>query len=598
MFYIKTRSIRKREVLLLQFLPTIIVILAFAGITIISWSTAKNNVRQEQQKTLELKSSEIETTVMQRLRSYEDLLRGAAGLFNASEQVTAQEWATYFASYELISRHPSNPVIGYSKVFSPSDQESVRKEIEERESRSISIFPESRGNSLSAVTFIEPLNTLNRQILGYNMYTDDARKAAMDKATETGSAAVSDLLTLRDPENKPTATSGFIIVMPVYRTGSAPKTIDERKQALTGFVYMPFRPSELLSSLNNQDASFGFVLSQASRINNSQEVYTTDNIKLLSESKTAVEYTRNFSYADLSQWTIKTIATDEVVNTTLRTRPSSVLWGGVLFCCLVGGFVYMLLVNRSRALADREEQGIQSAKDELIALASHQLRTPATGVKQYIGMLKQGFAGELTEMQTSLVEKAYLSNERQLGTINEMLVVARADAGHLKSGRDVVDICELLSQITNEFQSTFLARQQQYSLQTPKSPVYALGSRHYLQMAFENIVNNASKYTKTNGKIDVILSSTARDLILYVKDTGVGVARKDRHMLFKKFSRIPNELTNRVVGSGIGLYLVKKILDAHNGSIRFESKQGQGSLVTITLPRHRLANSKEGRDQQ
>jgi len=584
MFYIKTPNLPRKEIFLLQLLPSTIVVLAFVSITLVSWSTAKNNVKEDQQKTLRLKSSVIETTMTQRLRTYEDLLRGAAGLFDASEQVTATEWAKYFTSYDLINRHPATAVVGYSKVFLPGEQSDAIRELETRENRPVPVFPPGDKLPLSAVTFIEPSNSINKNILGYNMYSDPLRRSAMDKARDSNKVTISNLLSLQNLQGQSTSPMGFIMLAPIYRNGSTHQTIENRRNNITGFVYTPFQPADLLDTQTEEDSSFGFSISKANDDGTPQRVYATKNLDYILKDESTVGHETTFSYAGLTQWTISAVATDKVVNTTLRTRPSSVLWGGAIFSFLVGAFVHMLLVNRSRALANREEKGIQSAKDELLALASHQLRTPATGVKQYIGMLKEGYAGKLTQTQIALVEKAYASNERQLSTINEMLVVARADAGHLKRGSDIVNISELLQRIVDDLESTLRARQQVHSLKEPEEPLFVVGSRHYLQMALENIVNNATKYTKPGGKVDIILTKRGNDAVLYVKDTGVGVAPKDQHLLFKKFSRIPNELTNRVVGSGIGLYLAKKVIVGHKGSIRFESKQDQGSLVTIVLP--------------
>ena len=182
-----------------------------------------------------------------------------------------------------------------------------------------------------------------------------------------------------------------------------------------------------------------------------------------------------------------------------------------------------------------------------------------------------------------LLEKAYESNERQLDTINEMLFVARADAGQLRIENEAFDLVEMLRNIVDEQKSVMTKKRQKITLTLPATEVLCRGDKQYLYMAIDNVINNASKYTHDGGEIFVELYTKHHVAIVHIQDTGVGVADKDKHLLFKKFSRIPNELTTRVSGSGIGLYFTKKVIDAHDGKIIFDSKLKKGSRVTILL---------------
>lgn len=227
----------------------------------------------------------------------------------------------------------------------------------------------------------------------------------------------------------------------------------------------------------------------------------------------------------------------------------------------------------------------ENAKDDFLALASHQLRTPATGVKQYVGMLIEGIAGPLTELQQSLLNKAYASNERQLSIINEMLFVARADSNQIKIQDDEINIGLLLQDIVEEQQVAFKNKNQICKLKIPNATICMFGDEQYIRMAIENVVSNAIKYTQEGGKIDITLKENNQNVILEVRDTGVGVADEDMHLLFNKFSRIHNDLSTTASGSGLGLYLVKKVVESHKGSVTFDSVLGEGSKVKITLPK-------------
>lgn len=244
------------------------------------------------------------------------------------------------------------------------------------------------------------------------------------------------------------------------------------------------------------------------------------------------------------------------------------------------------LEEKTTLLTEQREQlmGLNRAKDEFISLASHQLRTPATGVKQYVGMLMQGYFGALSDDQMAMVRSAYESNERQLGIINALLNVARLDAGKVKLTPVPCDISQMLGDIVQEQAEVFRMRRQKLTLQMPRSPVVCDADGQLIRMVLENIIDNAGKYSPEGRDVEVRLRQTKAHTVIEVQDHGVGMRKADQSKLFQKFSRIDNELSTSASGSGLGLYWAKKIMDLHQGAITVESKARHGSTFTITIP--------------
>jgi PAS domain S-box-containing protein len=232
----------------------------------------------------------------------------------------------------------------------------------------------------------------------------------------------------------------------------------------------------------------------------------------------------------------------------------------------------------------RELLALNDAKDEFISLASHQLRTPATGVKQYIGMLLQGFFGEISPEHQEILQRAYDSNERQLRTVNDMLLVARVDANKIKLNKQLTDISELVKEAADEQRGEFEKRNQDLTVKVPKSlPASVDGA--YLRMVIDNLLENASKYTYENGAIKVTLKEEKGEIVLAVKDSGVGISPKDQEKLFQKFSRIDNPLSVAAEGSGLGLYWSQKIIDMHRGTLTVSSRPNDGTTFTMRIPK-------------
>jgi len=241
-------------------------------------------------------------------------------------------------------------------------------------------------------------------------------------------------------------------------------------------------------------------------------------------------------------------------------------------------------MSQLRHTADRLIE-INRAKDEFIALASHQLRTPATGVKQYIAMLLQGYAGDISLDQRTMLQTAYDSNERQLDIINALLNVAQLDAGNVKLRLATCRLDLLLQDIIKEQTEVFHTRNQTIQLRLPSKPASAEVDIRLLRMVLENIIDNAGKYSPHGKAVEIGLHRKPRHFTITIKDHGVGINKADQAKLFQKFSRIDNAFTIDAQGSGLGLYWAKKIIDLHDGSVTINSKPRQGSTFTITLPR-------------
>lgn len=241
--------------------------------------------------------------------------------------------------------------------------------------------------------------------------------------------------------------------------------------------------------------------------------------------------------------------------------------------------------NESLRIRSEQLLALNAAKDEFISLASHQLRTPASIVKQYIGMILQGYAGEVNDKQRELLQTAYDNNQRGLGIVDDLLKVARVDAGRVVLKKTNTDISDLIQTIVNEHAGAFQNRKQQLVFEHPRQHVCISVDAARLRMVLENLIDNALKYSKPGKTTTLRLQTHRRQVIISVADQGVGIAKKDLPKLFQKFSRIDNALSMQEVGTGIGLYWARKIIALHHGTIEVQSRVHKGSTFFITLPR-------------
>jgi PAS domain S-box-containing protein len=232
-----------------------------------------------------------------------------------------------------------------------------------------------------------------------------------------------------------------------------------------------------------------------------------------------------------------------------------------------------------------ELEALNNVKDEFVSLASHQLRTPATGIKQFLGLVLEGYAGPLNEQQLAYIQKAYDNNERQIDLVNSLLRTAQIDAGKVILEKSFVDLRSIIDEVVDGMREIFIARRQDVEVREahPLANIYIDPVR--TRMMLENLIDNASKYTDVGGRITITLSETKSYADISIQDTGVGIAEKDMKRVFDKFNRIPNKLSDTVGGTGLGLYWAKKIIALHKGTIKVRSQEGVGTEFLVRLPK-------------
>ena len=245
----------------------------------------------------------------------------------------------------------------------------------------------------------------------------------------------------------------------------------------------------------------------------------------------------------------------------------------------------LIVANKMLKYQHVELELLNTVKDEFVTLASHQLRTPATGIKQFLGMLIEGYAGTLTEQQMSFIQKAYDSNERQIDLVNSLLRTAQVDAGKVSLNKSFANLRTIVNEVSDSLRDVFESRRQSITIieQQPVADIYIDEPR--IRMVLENLIDNASKYTDEGGQIIVSLSETRGYAEISIKDTGVGIAAPDIKHVFDKFNRIPNRLSEVVGGTGLGLYWAKKIVALHKGTIKVVSELDVGTEFIVKIPK-------------
>ena len=231
------------------------------------------------------------------------------------------------------------------------------------------------------------------------------------------------------------------------------------------------------------------------------------------------------------------------------------------------------------------EKIVEKMKTEFVSLAAHQLRTPLSAIKWTLRILLDGDLGEITSEQRDFLEKTYQSNERMISLINDLLDVTRIEEGRYLSKLTLVNIEEVINLVVNSYKDEIKRRKIKFEFKKPEEKMpQIMVDVEKMGLVVQNLLDNAVHYTRPGGEVIISLNRGAKDIEFSIKDTGTGIPEEQQERIFTKFFRGTNAIKMEAEGSGLGLFIAKNIIDAHNGKIWFESKQGEGTTFYFNIP--------------
>lgn len=233
--------------------------------------------------------------------------------------------------------------------------------------------------------------------------------------------------------------------------------------------------------------------------------------------------------------------------------------------------------TRKLRMANEKLKALDETKDDFISMASHQLRTPLTSVKGYISMVLEEDAGKITPMQREMLGQAFFSSQRMVYLIADLLNVSRLKTGKFIIERAPIHLDQIVEQELRQLQETAAARSLTLEFNKPEDfPTMMLDETKTRQIIM-NFIDNAIYYTPAGGHIIVRLVNNQQSIELRVEDNGIGVPKLEQAHLFTKFYRAGNARQARPDGTGLGLFMAKKVIVAQGGSLLFDSVEGKGS---------------------
>jgi signal transduction histidine kinase len=251
---------------------------------------------------------------------------------------------------------------------------------------------------------------------------------------------------------------------------------------------------------------------------------------------------------------------------------------------LVISIVLLLFLNKNVSASLSETKHIDKAKQDFVSLASHQLCTPLAAINWYSEMLLAGDAGELNKEQKKYMETIYHSIKRMIILVNALLNVSRIDLGTFSIEPEVVDLVKIADEVLDSLPKSFKEKNikiiKKYD---DKLPPFN-GDPNLTRLIFQNVLSNSIKYTPERGEVRLSVRKKDDHFMIKIKDSGCGIPEDQQSRVFSKLFRAENVRRLETDGTGLGLYIVKSIVEQSGGKIWFESIIGKGTTFYIQFP--------------
>ncbi len=572
-------------------IPTIILVLSLL-ITILATLYVSRSATEQDRLRYENAVQQTQNNINNHLETYIALIRGTSGLVAARPSLTEEEFHSYVQRLRLQERYPGIQGMGYVVRVPAAEKEAFVTNTQTQDQSEFTIKPEGERPEYFPVLYLEPYTDQNNQtVIGYDMSSDQVHRRAMDRARDTGLRAASGKVTFLQEKNKKKHAS-FHIFIPHYGDSEIPKTVDERRSQLKGFMYSPIRADNLLTDISGDDT---YRLIQ-------YQVYDGDETKkenLLYDSSTNTnnpeknhtprfQSVRHINIAG-EQWTITFSNSAIFENGSQIGFVPLIFLGGLLLSAVVfllsrSQYIARTVAEKSASKLMQSQRELQRAigiRDNFISIASHELKTPLTSLKVYAEVLLRRFTQKGQTEAASYMDKMNKQIDKLTDLIADLLDVSRLQSGHMVFREEKFDLNLMIREVIDNTNSIA----ENHTIHLKGAVKHAVwGDKDRLSQVLSNFLTNAIKYSPKADKVLVSVKERNNIAVVSVQDFGLGIEKVHQKKIFNRFYRVSDADEQTYPGLGIGLYICHEIIKRHGGEILVESSKGKGSTFSFTIP--------------
>jgi PAS domain S-box-containing protein len=391
-----------------NFLAVVLAVLLPIVVTVAAWRATLEEATRNARLRFEFQANQITETIEGRLLAYEQALLGASGLFAASISVERDEWRAYVESLKIDTLYPGIQGIGYAKRILPREKEAHIRAVRAEGFPEYSIHPGGQRAEYISIFYIEPFSGRNLRAMGYDMYSEPVRRAAMDQAGDTGETALSGKITpVQETGKDPQA--GFLMYVPIYNKSRDLMTVDQRRSALLGYVYGIFRMNDLIRGILGGEQQIALTIHDGAGSEKAALLY--DGARNTPADRQRAEPVFTTTAGILLHghlWTLRMDSLPQFEATIDREKPRLVLFGGIAIDLLFFAVIWSLWTTRARAL------GI--ARDMTVEVRARQAETQTMNDASPLGIFRTDAAGHCIYVNRMYETLSGLSAREAMGS--------------------------------------------------------------------------------------------------------------------------------------------------------------------------------------
>lgn len=574
-----------------------VVALAGLALTLLAWIMLEQQAAAHVRQRFHTLSQELAENLTARLASYEQILRGGVALIDAQAERGAnpdrQAWSTYVAGLHVEDHYPGILGIGFSPRIRQGDIALHEAAVRAEGFPAYDVVPRTTLSEAYPILFLEPFSGRNLRAFGFDMFSEPERRAAMERARDTAVPAATGRVRLVQEDGRD-VQAGFLIYLPAYTYGMPVTTVEERRQAIRGFVYSPFRMGDLMHAILEPPFADGLDVAIYDGIDPATRrlLYDSRGGEGRGPGAAAEHLTEQVAMAVFGRpWLLDIASTRAFERQADHTTALVVLAAGLVITTLMTVITGSLLAERRRAAALRssynalarartEALHANAAKTRFLAAASHDLRQPMQTLGIYLHLLgNQPGADGMAALMTAANE-AFDSAQRML---NSIMDIAALELGVAQPQEEVVALAPLLTRIGTDAAAE--AAIKGLSVRMRLADLSVRTDPAMLDRVIRNLMQNAVKYT-ASGTILLTCRPARGGVAIKVQDTGPGIPPDRQHLIFEDFYQVGNPERDRSKGLGLGLSIVSRLSRLLGYRLGLLSRSGRGAVFIITIPHH------------
>ena len=575
--------------------------------TAAAWYVSRQAVQESAEQRFEFQTHQLEVAIRDRVIVNEQVLWGGVGLFEASDEVTREEWHQYVTALDIDEHWPGMQGLGFAIPLEPNELDSHIASIRAEGFPDYEVRPTDPRSEYTSIVFLEPFDERNQRAFGFDMWSNAIRREAMSEARDTGQAATSGVITLVQ-ETSSDVQQGFLTYVPLYNQDVTQQPPEVRRSSLRGWVYAAFRMGDLMDEIPASELDHITYEIFDGRVATEDTLLFDSNDNFDGPALTDDTAFRRTALISLQgrEWSIAFQSGPGFLTGNETWQPTLIAVAGLIIDILLFYVIASLgfMQRRARSLAEGMTSELRATKEDLerrslelqdhadqlrqsnveleqfAYVAAHDLQEPLRNLGSYAALLSDKYETELGDEGKRWLGYISSSSQRMSNLLRALLGYASIDTEIEPLAP--VSLEHALTNALGDLAEAITAAE----IVISREPLPVVeGDQIQLDRLLQNLLSNAIKYRSDapNRRIWISLVDSGDQWRINIRDNGIGIKAEYHDRIFEIFRRVGSR--SKYEGTGIGLAVCRKIVSRHGGDIGVDSIPGHGSEFWFTMPR-------------